>query len=630
MTDPRRPLAARLIGWATGVIVLALALRTASHLAHQAIDAARSVPLWDESAQGFVAVQIADALRHGRVIELLALINAQVVWPPLHALLLAPLVLIHGPAFVNGALLSTLALAGTAFLAFVAGLRLSREHGALAGLIAAIAWLTAPLAQGFGMLGMLESPGACLLLLALVCRLRALWHPHARGAWVTAGLSSAALVLFKYNYGLMWLGALAIFEWTERTDAERRTARAALTTWWARGGWRRPVPLIVAAWVLLLAIILVTGGVAIHPFEVPISIRSPGNPAYGLFVFVVGAAAIAYARDRAAWSARWRRVPPGYRAMLAWLVVPLLVWFLIPVPNRVRALVEFSLNRTSGPAPFSLAGLTYYPRALLESYAAAPWAGALALVALLVPPRGRAHGPATRGARLVWIAALTGLIATSAHRYHDPRFLFTTAPLVWLNLGRVVADGIALLSRRASRAAAAVAALALVALAVWGWRAPAPTERADATRDAYRSDPALLVPVDAVLDLALTQTRDVALLGTSNALSPALLAWRARQRGLPATASMPPPRPVTPAVLEPYGSVAAAAEARMSAGALTIVALPVAGSALDAMSGGEVRADSAVAARLRFDARLQSRYDSTFAAAGVRVEAYRRPGLTMP
>ena len=68
----------------------------------------------------------------------------------------------------------------------------------------------------------------------------------------------------------------------------------------------------------------------------------------------------------------------------------------------------------------------------------------------------------------------------------------------------------------------------------------------------------------------------------------------------------------------------------MGSGFLTIIALPVPGSSLHAATRAEIWGDSAVAERLRFDARLQGRLDTTFSGSGVRVEAYRRPGIPVP
>jgi hypothetical protein len=212
-----------------------------------------------------------------------------------------------------------------------------------------------------------------------------------------------------------------------------------------------------------------------------------------------------------------------------------------------------------------------------------------------------------------------------AHRYHDPRFLFTTVLLLWLNAGRALVQLAGGLLRRAPRGVRVLASAGIPALiVVLAWRSPMPDARAWIVRDELRSPATMLEPVDAVLDVAAAQSGAVAFLGTSNALSPALLAWRARQRGLPFSRSMPPPRAAVPAIGATPEAIAAQAETRMNSGALSIIALPVPGTPVYDVTHVEVWGDSAVAGRLRVDARLQARFDSTF-SAGVRVEAYGRP-----
>src|SRR5262249_59777904 len=128
---------------------------------------------------------------------------------------------------------------------------------------------------------------------------------------------------------------------------------------------------------------------------------------------------------------------------------------------------------------------------------------------------------------LGYIALVVGLAGTIAHRYHDPRFLFTTALLVWLNAARAAVDLVAGALARAPRplrvplAAAGLAAL-LLALP------PPPESRVREGRRAFRTSETLLPVMDRVLDLAAGERGRSVLLGYSYVLSPGLLSWRAR------------------------------------------------------------------------------------------------------
>lgn len=561
------------------------------------------LPLWDEASQSLVGAQLLDAARALRPLEFLRLWNDQVVWPFVHGALLVPWMALAGDDRESAARLSAALVAALPLAAFLGGTALHPTRGAWAGLFAAALLMTAPLLQVFGTLGMLEAPGAFLVALTFALHARSMRPGAARGWTIAAGVSTAALVLLKYNYGLLWLGGLLLFEWRERSPRLRGAWLDAARAWFARGGWRRPMPLVLGLYALALAAIFVTGGGAFDVLGQRVSVRSPGNPAYGLLLLASGSAAVSFLRDRAAWRAWWQARSERTRVLAATIGIPLLAWFLIPTPNRVRALVEFSINRSTGPAPWSLEGLFYYPEAFARDYAAASWLGWVVLALALIPPR-RIEPP---GARLAWSAAVVGLLATAAHRYHDPRFLFTTAVPIALSAAARLTGLLAALAARMPRpTAAAVWTLAFVA-AIAAPLAFAPDEaRVRAGHRAYRGPEALGAPLDFVLKRAALAPERGVLLGVSNPLSPALLEWRARERGAP-------PRKLLPR----------RARSGDPAGAPVFAAMPLPGTTLDAMTHAELDADRRAFAALLARTDRARAVDTTFAAAGVRVVEFR-------
>jgi hypothetical protein len=144
-----------------------------------------------------------------------------------------------------------------------------------------------------------------------------------------------------------------------------------------------------------------------------------------------------------------------------------------------------------------------------------------------------------------------GLVVTVLHPYRQPRFLFTTALLVWLLAARQV---VGLVDRAlATRAMPGVLreglwAAALVALLAAGLLAAPPLE---ATRAGHRAllAPAAIGPVlDRVLDHAQRLNERPTLLGHWNGMSPALLRWQQllESPGL-LEARLPKPAPWLPA-----------------------------------------------------------------------------------
>lgn len=565
---PRRPSPALALVTALPVAVVAAA---AARRLSAVVRSEPGVPLWDEAAQGLVGRQLLDALRAGQLLEFLRLVNDQVVWPFLHGLLLVPWMALAGDDLESAARLAAWLAALTPLAAFAGGLALHPARGVLAGSLAAALIATAPVPAVFGTLGMLEAPGAFLLAVTFALHARALQPGAARGWTAAAGLSTAALVLLKYNYGLLWLAGLLLFEWRDRPPAARRAAREAVERWLGAGGWRRPLPLLAALAALVTLAILVTGGGAFAAFGQRISLRSPGNPAYVLLLLLTAWAAVSSSRRRAAWRDGCRRLGERTRLLALTIGLPLLLWFLIPHPNRVRALVEFSINRSTGPAPWSLEGLLYYPAAFARDYAAAPGLGWAVLALALLPPR-RIEPAALR---LAWCAALAGLAATTLHRYHDPRFLHTTAVVIALAAAGRLTVLIAMLAARVPPPAGrALAGAALVAALAAPFAAPPGEARIREGHRGYRGAAAILAPADALLDRAAAAGAPGVLLGASTPLSPALLEWRARTRGLP------------PAIVPRRSRGAADDPARPR-----FAAMPVPGTGLERRTRDELAAD---------------------------------------
>ncbi|HEY2953889.1 MAG TPA: hypothetical protein VGK89_01425 [Candidatus Eisenbacteria bacterium] len=576
------------------------------------------LPLWDEAAQGFAGLEAADALARFRPLEFLAVLNRQVVWPFVHALLLLPGFALLGPGFDTPAMVSAVLFGLTAALVFAAGLALHPARGAWIGALAAGLLIASPAYRLFGTLGMLEMPGAALLALSIALHVRCA-GPDARRPWLAAaGASTAALFLLKYNYGLLWLGALLANEWFRLPRAERRERITRAAAWLRAGRLLRPGPLLLATYLAGLAALSFTGGFELTVFSRRVSVHSPGNPAYALLVILTVWAMAAIARDPAGWRARWRSLPERHRVLLATVGAPLWAWFLVPWPNRVRALADFVANRHSGPSPWSLEGLLYYPRAFATDYSPAEVIGWAVFLLSLVPPRR-----SRPGAWLLYIALAIGFEGTAAHRYHQPRFLFTTALLVWLNAARAAVQLATPVLERAPRwvrepawVAALVAALALL---------PRPEEaRVRAGHRAWRTSETLLPVMDQVLDRAAREPERAVLLGYSYALSPGLLAWRAREvRPELPTARLPRRAPWLPADA-PETEIAARLDRLLAPGALVLAALPTPGSAAYTPQwASEVWADSVTAEGLGSDPGVAEEGGADVPVAGFRLSAFR-------
>ena len=611
----------RAAAWLARLGVAALAIAAAVQLDRIA-GADPGFPLWDPAEHGLAGAEIVHALTRADLAGALLAVNRQVLWPFTHSLLLAFWMLPFGSDYASAARLSAALFAGTVVALFAAGAGLHPTRGAWVGAAAAVLALLSPIGRLFGSVCMLEMPGAFFLALTACLHARACREPAPRTTLVWAGVTSAALFFCKYNYGLLWLAALGAYEWLETPPARRSDLVARARAWLGSRRWLAPFPIVLSLLALTSAVIAATGGGVITIGGARISARSPGNPLYAFYLAALAWAALAV-RRAGGWRAVAARLSPRHRILVATVALPIAVWFLIPSPNRFRTLFDFVVNRDTGQPLFSLATWLDYPRAFAHDYSPAPWVGWLVLALALVPPRpGREERDP---GRLLHLALWVGLLATALHRYHQPRFLFTVAPLVWLCAAQRVVAWLDALGARAMPARLREPAwgLGLVALLAWGALGAPPAGATIAARRSLETPAAFAPVLDRVLDLAERSERRPWMLGYSNVLSPALIRWhalitrptlgRARQ-------------PQHPPALDPVADDAAIArriEAMRAPGRRVLAALAVRRFPADDEYRRETRADSLTEARLVADPGVVLEFEEREEAAGFRVSAYR-------
>ncbi len=588
----------------------------------------RGLPMWDPAEHGLAGVTLAEALRHGDLLGFVLGINRQVMWPFIHSLMLAPWVLAFGNDYAVTARLSSVLFAAMVVWLYLAGLRLHPTRGAWVGAAAAVLALIAPFPRFFGTVCMLEMPGACLLALTACLHIRACREPAPRGLLIAAGVSTTALFLTKYNYGLLWLIPLAMHEWLASPASGRSLVIGRALGFIRSRAWLRPFPIIMLVSLLVIAGIQVTGGGVIELFGARISARSPGNPLYALFLVLLGWGVLRV-RRAGGFSAVWQRLSPRHRILVATVALPLAIWFLFPYPNRVRTLVGFVVNRDSGQPLWSIDTLLYYPRVFVSDYSPAPLVGWVVLALAMLPPVRRASGraPGRDPGTLIALAFWVGLIATALHPYRQPRFLFTVAPLVWL-LGAKQAVALldAVLSGRRMPGWIREPswAIALVALLTAAVVAAPPFETTLAAHRAFNTPAAIGPVVDRVLAQARKSDSRPWLLGHWNGMSPALVRWHALLTD-PGLAETRVPQPATwlPSG-SPESTLVGRIEGLRLAGRPIIAAVsaaPFAGATEEYWQ--ETRVDRETFARLSADPRVRMEADETLPESGFRIATFR-------
>ncbi len=382
----------------------------------------------DRNAHYDFALQMASDLRLGRVIEFITELDSARMWPPLHGVLAAGVLLAAGPDYRWAVLPSLAGWVAAVFFACLSARRAVRRGRDLAGLVAALFVLASPAHRAYATDVMLESLGAGLSMAALYCYLTTV---QGRGAspwparWL--GLVLTLLFLHKYNYWTLVAAAL-----TGATLAALPRERWA-AVWNAVRGFpwrsvvvrelRRPLNYVAAAPLLLTAAVMLHGP---QPFAVgawSLSLYPPYtilNVAYALF----------FLRAFFWWrggGGEWvGRLDGRVRPLVRWHLLPVAVWFLLP--KRLGYFLLFISPANAGASQkFNLAGggATYLGWMLTDYHTGMPsLIAALALLgaALLMHRRLRPGGQA-----VLWLAVLSFAL-TVLHPNHKARCLHSWLP----------------------------------------------------------------------------------------------------------------------------------------------------------------------------------------------------------
>ncbi|MFD2183583.1 hypothetical protein [Rhodoplanes azumiensis] len=485
-------------------------------------------------------LDLALALRTGDLGGFVSHLSRSVVWPPVNGLLLAAVMLPGGPDLRLAIVPALLGWILTVVLTAVLARRLvetspgapsgavppgagSPSAGPAGAVAAAVAGALALSAPAFALLGsdvMLETLGAALSALTLLCFLRAMETPRHHGTgtdagtesgtesgvgeavrrWRMLGLVLTVLFFHKGNYWGLVVASLVVTVAIESGVGLVRRARAAVGPVRALRPGRVVTrlstdPLLIAALgvAVLVAVIYRRGPTSLDLFGRPVSLYPPEN-------LVTVAYALLFARAVVAWRRHRDRLAsalgvPG-RAILAWHVLPVAVSFLIP--KRLPGFLWF-VSPANGPADATFEPLStarFYATAAADGFHATPTVAVATLVLFATALVFKRRWPP--GGRAVIALALVGTAGVIVHPHHQARFLASWLFAWWVGAGVGAGVLVAALARRwpagAMVAGTAVSAGALVA-AVTLPGPPSAAARAVAIRETSPSTLALVTPL---------------------------------------------------------------------------------------------------------------------------------------
>jgi hypothetical protein len=424
--------------WLVPTLVFLVALVLAGCLYARFLQVDRALwynPYHDRNAHCLYSLKLTTDVQNGRILQLLHDLNEARIWPPLHGIAAATVLLIGGRDYRLAVLPSLVGWVMMVVLGFLVAQRAAPRGGTLAGLIAALFLAASPAHRAYATDIMLESLGAALSLLALYCYLLTVQGSACEFIKVRC-LAVALLLLFleKYNYWLLVVLALLAAEGCSRGrlywDALRRELHGIDWWHWMAAQLRHPLTWAAAFLLLASAFVYQRGE---HPFRFLghfISLYPPHNLIHFAYVVMFVRLAQWWWRQGRQWT---QQLDPRFRQIVLWLICPIAVWFLLPKhPSYFVWYLSFADRHPHQQMDF-LGGFRDYATWAVQDYHRSIACGLAAMLlcicGLLTWRRLRPGGIA------VLTLVLLASVLTPIHPNHKGRMLHSWIPAMWVTAG---------------------------------------------------------------------------------------------------------------------------------------------------------------------------------------------------
>ena len=359
------------------------------------------------------------------------------VWPPVHGLALASVMMLGGIDMRLAILPSLIGWICTIVLAFLTAQRLFADPltGTIAGAITVTFALASPAFRMITADVMLEGLGAALTAICLYVYLRARAEPDRRCWWGALALALTVLFFEKSNYWVITIVPLAVASLWEDPRRWLIWCRTQFATIDMAGIFRRaardPFVFAVVAFVLLVTAIYARGPTAVDIFGRRVSLYPPENLATITWCVLFIRAMTLWRKHRAAFDAA---LGLPMRRLFYWHALPIAVSFLLP--KRFATFLWYV-----GPTHFAEVGSAYRPMQALASqwlafsqgFHVVPWIAALVLALAIISATQLPR--LAPGALAIAILAALSAAAVVLHPQQQWRFQTTWLFAIWILAG---------------------------------------------------------------------------------------------------------------------------------------------------------------------------------------------------
>jgi hypothetical protein len=475
------------------------------------------LPRWDLAAHLIHGWYDYHLLVTGRIPWLLWDVWQQGYWPPVPSIYQVPFYVALGGGMAAGLWSSGAAFVLTGVAGSAVLWRLWRHDALLPASLFLALLMSSPFLLAYASVAMTEMLGALAQLVVLLAYVRFQQQPEPGRARVFA-VSLSVLFFTKYNYFLMLALPLLVHEWLRHTSGWGIRRRGAVAWHWIRHVFSSPTVALVALYLIVVLIVVRTGGFEFRVFGQRVSVQSVGNSGHVVLYALLARFWYLHRRGRID-TARLISADPRIRPLLAWFVAPVTIWLASPYPNHIRDFVNLVINHPMGE-PTVEAGIASYFDMLRTAYFYNGWILGLVVGVFVVSVLAYRHQSPLMQALIITIPVQSAAIAF--HQTRFSRFLLITVVLLCLASAGEVGRWLAAAQRR--RLTAVLASAVLTVGVLGASNVVTETRFLTVAFEHYTDSEPLREALRSVRDELQTDDR-LAFVGHTDKLSPALLSW---------------------------------------------------------------------------------------------------------
>ena len=361
----------------------------------------------------------------GRIPELLWDLWLQGYWPPVPSVYMIPFYVLLGGGMKAALWSSLIALVLVGAIGATVQWWLWGPAAILSASIFLGLLMSSPFILAYASLAMTEVPGALAQMVVVLAYARYRQRPDPSTARLFA-MSLTLLFFTKYNYFLLLAGPLMLYEWLARTSGSTIAERAGMLWRLVRRILTTPTGALMALYIVIVLVVMRTGGFQFQILGHRVSVRGIGNSGYVALVLVLARVWYAHRRREIDWP-RLLSADLRVRPLLVWFGVPVTIWLASPYPNHIRDFVNLVVNLPAGQPTVEQSAASYFT-ALRGLYFYGEWV--VVLVTALVVIAGVQYRRQPPVMQWLLIALPIQLAVVALHQTRSPRYLLLTVVLL--------------------------------------------------------------------------------------------------------------------------------------------------------------------------------------------------------